>query len=138
MSLLLILQTLSKSEPLSLYCIQAQELICYQANGLLLLSKEENKEFIISELDRCLKGLHTIAEAAAAAAAAAAHQKPGKEVKKDDKGKKGADHGHAQVEVLDYTNVPSITLLHLSLLKTLSILIDSPLEKAGRVGNGES
>lgn len=134
----MILQILSKSEPLSLYCIQAQELICYQATGLLLLSKEENKEFIISELDRCLKGLHSIAEAAAAAAAAAAHQKPVKEVKKDDKGKKGADHGHAHVEVLDYTDAPFVTLPHLSLLKKLSILIDCLLEKAGRVGNGES
>ena len=96
----MILQTLSKSEPLSLYCIQALELLCYRTDGLLLLSKEDNKEFIISELDRCLKGLHVVAEAAAAAAAAAANHKPGKEVKKDDKGKKGADHGHAHAEVI--------------------------------------
>ena len=102
------LQRISKSEPLPLYCIQIQEIVCHNPKGLLLLSSETNMGFLINELERCYKSLHDIAEAAAAAAAAAANPKAAKDpphAKKEEKGKKGGHVEPVHVEVKEELDV---------------------------------
>jgi len=87
--LLSIVQSLAKVETVSLYCIQIQEIICHRPKGLLLLSMEDNKSILISELERFGKKLTELADVAAAAAIPPG--KGGKEApaKKEEKGKKG-------------------------------------------------